>query len=460
MEQDKRAALDLSKGEEQEQGGEVVGAQGLVRGAASPEQDDVLPADNASHVDAGSESDKKEDPEEPLPEESEGSTKNEDHVMPQKPSATRVGYRSLRARPTPPSPIRRLPMRRRKQYGPTQSIAVGDEASEQKEDDTVDKSKSDDGKKGTDEKDAAAPAPSSCQLPSRRRSRKQRRPLHFIPEEAEAIARSEDSRSNIVFWNRFLTYLTRVPPEQRPEWVRSITGDGVRGQGPRGVDSTRTASGSGPEELEETARILAVLGASLVLSVLSLVLFYIANQRTEHGPSDEHQKKFAVSKFAVRIASPEQEDVLPTDNAGHGDAGSESDEEEDLEEPLPEESEGSAKNEDHVVPKNPSATRVAYRSLRARASDAAILQSLPANPKQGGVWHDSLVFHGSRIVGAGGRLGDGQCRCHDSAGSESDEDLEEPLQEESGEVAALGNEVPNNPSATRVGKHIDPCARA
>ncbi|XP_066313930.1 uncharacterized protein [Miscanthus floridulus] len=90
----------------------------------------------------------------------------------------------------------------------------------------VDKSCSDDHNiesKGVE----AAPASSSCRHPSR--SRKQRLPDRCIsdPEEdAGAAARAKARRVNIVL-DRFLSYLVRTTPVQRPEWVRNVTADDV-----------------------------------------------------------------------------------------------------------------------------------------------------------------------------------------------------------------------------------------
>lgn len=145
----------------------------------------------------------------------------------------------------------------------------------------------------------AAQASSSCRHPSR--SRKQRRPDRCIYDsegEAEAAARAKFRRGNIVL-DRFLTYLVRTSPEQRPEWVRNITADNVGVQGQRGSNVWRAASGGGPEGLPDgSARILAIvaiLGASLTLSLVSCVLFYIVSQRTASGQADTHQKKVRVS---------------------------------------------------------------------------------------------------------------------------------------------------------------------
>ena len=123
----------------------------------------------------------------------------------------------------------------------------------------VAKPSSGDRKSGTNAKDAAAAAaPSSCRLPSR--SRKQRRPEHFTSdsEEAAAAARAKAHRSNAAL-DRFLT-----------------------------------SQVGGPGEPDGRARILAIvaiLGASLALSAVSCLLFYIAGQQTDPpGPSDSHKK--------------------------------------------------------------------------------------------------------------------------------------------------------------------------
>jgi len=127
----------------------------------------------------------------------------------------------------------------------------------------VAKPSSGDCKSCTNAKDAAA-ASSSCRLPSR--SRKQRRPEHFTSdsEEAAAAARAKAHRSNAAL-DRFLT-----------------------------------SQVGGPGEPDGRARILAIvviLGASLALSAVSCLLFYIAGQQTDPpaGPSDSHKKKVSVS---------------------------------------------------------------------------------------------------------------------------------------------------------------------
>ncbi|RLM94065.1 hypothetical protein C2845_PM08G06200 [Panicum miliaceum] len=123
----------------------------------------------------------------------------------------------------------------------------------------VAKPSSGDPKSGTNAKDkAAAAASSSCRLPSR--SRKQRRPELFTSDSEEAVAasRAKAHRSNTTL-DRFLT-----------------------------------SQVGGPEKTDGSARILAVvaiLGASLALSAASCLLFYIAGQQTDPGPSDSHKKK-------------------------------------------------------------------------------------------------------------------------------------------------------------------------
>jgi hypothetical protein len=69
--------------------------------------------------------------------------------------------------------------------------------------------------------------------------------------------------------------------------VRNITADDVGVQGQRGNNVSRTVSEDSPEGPRDgSARILAIvaiLGASLALSLVSCVLFYIVGQRTASG---------------------------------------------------------------------------------------------------------------------------------------------------------------------------------
>ncbi|XP_066309741.1 uncharacterized protein [Miscanthus floridulus] len=267
------------------------------------------------------------------------------------------GFRPTRravAHAMPPSSYRRLPLRSGKQYSPTRFIFAGDAASDianahdpstgtseaasgplptaslgstsatsrsagvssvvnaghgaknevmvsmamrrSEIDVAVDKSCSDD--HNTESKDVeAARASSSCRHPSR--SRKQRRPDRCIsdPEEdarAAAAARAKARRGNLVL-DRFLTYLVRTSPEQRPEWVRNITADDVGVQGQRDNNVSRTVSEDSPEGPPDGSpsilAIVAILGASLALSLVSCVLLYIVGQRTASGLPDTHQKK-------------------------------------------------------------------------------------------------------------------------------------------------------------------------
>jgi hypothetical protein len=108
-----------------------------------------------------------------------------------------------------------------------------DGTSSAESDATVDKSSSDESKSGID-----ANASSTCRLPSRSSSRKQRRPDHFILEEADASARAKARRSTAAL-DRFLTSVLRISPGQSPEWVRDVTADNDRGQGQGGSDGSR-----------------------------------------------------------------------------------------------------------------------------------------------------------------------------------------------------------------------------
>jgi hypothetical protein len=161
-------------------------------------------------------------------------------------------------------------------------------------------------------------ASSSKRPPSR--GRKQPRPEHFIPEEAEATASAKARRSDIVL-DRFLSSL--VQGSSASEWVRNVTAQdaAVDGERQRGVEGFRirdasrhaaralsrlgcaspssfsAAAGSPPGDPGGRARlygVLAVLGASLVLSVVSCALFYIAGQRSEPGLSGEKPDEVSV----------------------------------------------------------------------------------------------------------------------------------------------------------------------
>lgn len=157
----------------------------------------------------------------------------------------------------------------------------------------VDESCSDD--RNTESMDVgAAWASSSCRQPSR--GRKQRRPDRCIsdPEEdAGAAARAKARRGNIVL-DRFLAYMVRTKPEQRPEWVRNVTADDVGVQQQRGSNVSSGPEGP-PDGGARILAIVAILGASLALSLVSCVLFYIVGQRTGSDLPDTHQKKVSVS---------------------------------------------------------------------------------------------------------------------------------------------------------------------
>ncbi|TVU22076.1 hypothetical protein EJB05_31753 [Eragrostis curvula] len=235
---------------------------------------------------------------------------NEDQEVPKNPLATRFRYRAAIAHPTPAT-YRCLPLRSRKQYKPTRFIAEGTASAaaagsagvvsalsaavqgamneaqgsstvaSSESEATVDQPSSDDGESGTDAANAPAAweasSSSSHRLPSR--CRKQRRPEHFIPEEAEASARSKARRGNIAL-DRILTSLC-VSPERRPECSRNVTADDVGGQGHGGAEGPEAIGGR-----ERVLAVVAVLGASLVLCAVACVLFYVVGQRNEHGPSD------------------------------------------------------------------------------------------------------------------------------------------------------------------------------
>ncbi|RLN22587.1 hypothetical protein C2845_PM07G03140 [Panicum miliaceum] len=329
---------------EEEQGGEVPvpggvagAAGGMAREAASSEQEAISGTGNTGGNGAAeSESDEEEENKEALSEESvvvapagnagrgvdSRSAQNEDHEMPEENPAPAHfelrGFRPARRaiiRAMPPSSYRHMPLRSRKRPNPTRlndmggagsgganahdpgtyseaaggpppsagldsapatprsaglsamvnashgarNEALGSMARRSEMDAAVAKSSSGDRKSGTNAKDAAAAAASSsCRLASR--SRKQRRPEHFTSdsEEAATAARAKAHRSNAAL-DRFLT-----------------------------------AQVGGLEETYESARILAVvaiLGASLALSAASCLLFYIAGQQADPGPSDSHKKK-------------------------------------------------------------------------------------------------------------------------------------------------------------------------
>jgi len=81
--------------------------------------------------------------------------------------------------------------------------------------------------------------------------------------------------------------------------VRNITADDVGVQGQRDSNVSRTVSEDSPEGPPDGSpsilAIVAILGASLALSLVSCVLFYIVGQRTASGLPDTHQKKVSVS---------------------------------------------------------------------------------------------------------------------------------------------------------------------
>jgi hypothetical protein len=151
------------------------------------------------------------------------------------------------------------------------------------------------------------------------RGRKQPRPEHFILEEA---ASAKARRSDIVL-DRFLSSLVQGSSASASEWVRNVTAQdaAVDGERQRGVEgfrirdasrhaarvlsrlgctspsSSSAAAGGPPGEPGGKGRlygVLAVLGASLALTVVSCVLFYIAGQRSEPGLSREKPDEVSV----------------------------------------------------------------------------------------------------------------------------------------------------------------------
>uniref|UniRef100_A0A8I6X271 Transmembrane protein n=1 Tax=Hordeum vulgare subsp. vulgare TaxID=112509 RepID=A0A8I6X271_HORVV len=201
------------------------------------------------------------------------------------------------AHASPPNSSRRLPSRSRKQYSPKRFASAGASTS--------------------------ASAPAAGDPAPLGRGRKQPRPEHFIPEEAAAMAGAKARRGNIVL-DRFLSSMARGSSPS--DWARDITAeDAGEPERPRGVesfrirDATRHAaracglraainrlgascgdvSPSSPAAQGEPAGsrgrrlygILAVLGASLTLCVVSCVLFYIVGQSSEAAPSGEGQDK-------------------------------------------------------------------------------------------------------------------------------------------------------------------------
>ncbi|KAK3160261.1 hypothetical protein QOZ80_1BG0057220 [Eleusine coracana subsp. coracana] len=312
MEQEKRATVP-GRPDGEEEGGDVpagakAGDEDSQRGDASPDKGDASAADGGGNGDAEAESDDEEDLEEGLAEGSAASrnasrgdasesAKNEDLDVPKNPFTARFRFRAAIAHPPPPTTtFRRLPVRSRKQYRPTRFFAAAGAApaastrSAGASAMSELSSASDDRKSGADATNAAAS--SSFRMPSQ--SRKKRRPDHFIPEEAEASARAKARRSNRVL-DRFLTAMLRVAPERRPEWARNLAADEVDDDGGEGQPEE-----GGPEEPVQPdgrARILtvlAVLGASMALSVIACVLFYIIAQRTAH---DRHQVSESLSEI-------------------------------------------------------------------------------------------------------------------------------------------------------------------
>ncbi|XP_015696055.1 uncharacterized protein LOC102705485 isoform X2 [Oryza brachyantha] len=211
----------------------------------------------------------------------------------------------MAANAIPPSTFRIRPTRSRKQSSPTRCIA----------------------------REAAPPPPgllavispapgasassSSHREPSR--SRKQPRPEHFIPEEGEAAVHAKARRSAIAL-DRFITSQLNNPSGPRSEWESEITAADVGEQREQGTTTDQhscsiqipeSAEPQGPQELAEDRRripesaepqgtqepaddrasiygVLAVLGASLVLSVVACVLFYVVG--SQRPSSDQNQE--------------------------------------------------------------------------------------------------------------------------------------------------------------------------
>ncbi|XP_048566703.1 uncharacterized protein LOC125546508 [Triticum urartu] len=210
------------------------------------------------------------------------------------------------AHASPPDTNRRLPSRSRKQYSPKRIASAGASTS------------------------AGAPAAGDPAPPAR--GRKQPRPEHFIPEEAAAMAGAKARRGNIVL-DRFLSS-TMARGSSASDWVRDVTAeDAGQPERPRGIESFRIRDASrhaaracglraaisrlgascggasspspaapGEPEGSGTRRlygILAVLGASLALSVASCVLFYIVGHSSEAAPSGENQDKDSAKGIAA-----------------------------------------------------------------------------------------------------------------------------------------------------------------
>ncbi|CAM0879027.1 unnamed protein product [Alopecurus aequalis] len=227
------------------------------------------------------------------------------------------------AHASPPDSYRRVPSRSRKQYSPKRFVAVptGGHSPPAASLASALPSTSASGPRAATSGVIDALASSSSNRPPCR-GRKQPRPEHFIPEEAEASASAKARRSDNVL-DRFLSSIVHGTPASDAEWVRNVTaedaavrnqsgGEGFRirdasrhaararaaisrlGASCGGPCSSASAPGSPPGEPDGKGRfygILAVLGASLALSVVSCVLFYIVGQSSESGPSAEKQDK-------------------------------------------------------------------------------------------------------------------------------------------------------------------------
>ena len=98
-----------------------------------------------------------------------------------------------------------MPWRSRKQYYPKRFVAVAGASSSPTAPSVIDSS-----------------ASSSNRPPTR--GRKQPRPEHFIPEEAEASSSAKARRSDIAL-DSFLSCLARGCPASKSEWVKNVTAD-------------------------------------------------------------------------------------------------------------------------------------------------------------------------------------------------------------------------------------------
>uniref|UniRef100_A0A0D9UWF2 Uncharacterized protein n=1 Tax=Leersia perrieri TaxID=77586 RepID=A0A0D9UWF2_9ORYZ len=217
---------------------------------------------------------------------SRGREKKKDLELVEQQGEDRVVSGHLAANAIPPSTFRIRPTRSRKQSSPTRFIVR--EATPPLP--PID----------------SAPAAASSSRRDSSRSRKKRRPERFIPEEGEVVARAKARRSGIAL-DGFITSQINSQSESMNEWERDVTAadvsaGGVGGQRERrdGITGDRACccSITVSDEPGETAEpaddsrtiysILAVLGASLALTMLACVLFYVIGM--EPPPSDQKQE--------------------------------------------------------------------------------------------------------------------------------------------------------------------------